>query len=95
MPQGMDKYYSVNFLLLLLRKLYGLRQASVEFLKELLKVFRFMKYTRNLAYPCLYLIWIKGELLIWISLVDDYLLMRPKKRTKLVKSKIMSLFEYE
>ena len=32
-------------MLLILRTLYVLRQASVQFWKELLKSFRFMKYT--------------------------------------------------
>ena len=46
-PHGMEKYYPVNILLLLLRTLYGLRQASAYLWKELLKLFRFMKYTHN------------------------------------------------
>ena len=36
-PQVIKKYYPVNVLLLLLRKLYGLRQAAAHFWKELLK----------------------------------------------------------
>ena len=46
-PQGMEKYYPVNVLLLILRTLYILRQAAVFFCKELLNAFRFTKYTRN------------------------------------------------
>ena len=54
-----------------------------------------MKYTRNRADPCLYFRWVKGEMVIWKSWVDDCLLMGPNKRTQLKKSKIMSLFECE
>ena len=94
-PQAMEKYYLVNVLLLLLRILYGLIQAAEQFCKELLKSFRFMKYTRNRAGPCLYFIWVKGKLVIWISWVDDCLLTGTKERTQLAKRKRMSLFECE
>ena len=72
-PQGMEKYYPVNVILLIPRKLYGLRQADAHFWKELLKAFRFMKYTRNQAEPCLNFRWVEGELVIWISWVNDCL----------------------
>ena len=80
-PEGMKKYYPVIVLLLILRKLYGLRQASARFWKKLLKAFRFMNYTRNQADPCMYFRWVKGELVIWISWVDDCILAGPKKTT--------------
>ena len=94
-PQGMEKYYPVNFLLILPRTLYGLIQATAKFWKELLKAFRFMKYTRNQSYPCLYFRWVKGELVICISWVYDYILTGTKKMAQLVKIKITSLFECE
>ena len=46
-PQGMEKYYPVNVLLLILKTLYGMIQDSEPFYKELLKEFRLMKYSRN------------------------------------------------
>ena len=83
MPQGIYKYDPVNVLLLLLRTSYGLRQAAAQFWKELLKEFRFMKYTLNQADPYLHIIWVKGELVIWISWVDDFLLTGPKKMVQM------------
>ena len=77
LPQGMEKYYPVTVLLLFLKTLYGLRQDAAHFYKYLLKAFRFMKYARNRADPCLYFRWVKGELVIWISWVDDCLLVGP------------------
>ena len=94
-PLVMDKYYPVNVLLLLLKTLYGLRQDAAHFYKDLLKAFRFMKYARNQADPCLYFRQVKDELVIWISWVDDFLLSGPNKRTQLAKIKMMSLVECE
>ena len=37
LPQRMEKYYPMNFLLLLLRTLYGLRQADEQFWNKLIK----------------------------------------------------------
>ena len=93
-PQGMDKYYPVNVLLLIIIKSYGLKQAAAHFWKELLK-FRFMKYTRNQADPCLYFIWVKVKMVILISWVDYFLLTGNKKRMKLDENRMMSLFECE
>ena len=94
-PQVMEKYHPVNVLLLLLRTVYGPIQSSTQFWKELLRSFRFKKYTRNQADPCLYFIWVNVDLVIWISWVDDCLLTGPKKKTQLMKGKIMSIFECE
>ena len=94
-PQVMEKYYLVNVLLLLLRILYGLRQTAAQFWKELLKAFMFMKYARNQADPCLYFRWVKGELVICISWVGDFLLTGPNKMTQLEKSEMMIIFECE
>ena len=69
------------------------KKYYAQFWKELLKSFRFMKYTRNREDRYLYFRWFKGELVIWISWVDDCLLTGPKKRTQQAESKIASLFE--
>ena len=42
-----------------------------------------MKYTLNQADPYLHIIWVKGELEIWISWVDDFLLTGPKKMVQM------------
>ena len=94
-PQGIEKYYPVNILLHFLKTLYVLRQYYAQFYKELLKAFRFMKYVRNQADPCLYFRWVKGELGIRLSLMGDFLMAGPNKRTKLAKIKMMSLVECE
>ena len=65
----------MNFLLLLLRKLYVLKQADTQFFKDLLREFWFMKYTSNQAGPFLYFIWVNAKLEIWISRVEDCLLL--------------------
>ena len=52
-PQGMERYYPVNVLLLTLKTLYGMIQDAAQFYKELLKAFRFMKYAHNQSDSCL------------------------------------------
>ena len=44
-----------------------------------------MKYTRNQADLCLYFRWVKGELVIWIYSVDNFLLLGPNKKKQPVK----------
>ena len=53
------------------------KKYYAQFWKELLKLFKFMKYTRNQADLCLYFRWVKGEMVIWISWADDFLLIGP------------------
>ena len=44
-PEGFEHYYdSVEYLLLLLRTIYGLKNAAMAFWRELVKCFKSMKY---------------------------------------------------
>ena len=54
MPQGFEKYYGHNVVLLLLKGIYGNKQAAIAFWKEILQSMKDMKYKRNGADPCLY-----------------------------------------
>eukprot|EP00957_Ditylum_brightwellii_P036946 2796796-Ditylum_brightwellii.AAC.1 len=53
-PQGFSKFYPLDVLLLLLRTIYGLKQAVMQFWRALLAAMMDMKFERNKADPCLY-----------------------------------------
>jgi hypothetical protein len=53
-PRGMEQYYPVGWLLLLLKTIYGLCQSAYAFWRMLLAVFRSMGFEWSKANPCLY-----------------------------------------
>jgi Reverse transcriptase (RNA-dependent DNA polymerase) len=73
-PKGFEKYYGSGMVLLLLKTLYGTKQAALQFWHELLKAMLKMCYSQSKANPCLFFKRNKkNELSIWISWVDDLL----------------------
>ena len=72
-PRGFEKFYPPNVVLLLLKTLYGLKQASFEYWRALLKAIRAMGLKRSKADPCVYFRWSENGLMIWSSWVDDLL----------------------
>ena len=70
-PQGMEKYYPKDTVLLPERTIYGLKQAAKQYWKEVLKCFGNMGYKRSKADPCLYYKWEQQGISIWMSWVDD------------------------
>jgi hypothetical protein len=73
-PQGFEKFYPNNCVLLLKKTLYGTKQAAKAFWLKLLEALRGMKYERSKADPCLYFWNAEHGLVIWLSWVDDCLL---------------------
>jgi len=56
-PAGWEHLYPCNTTLLLLRTIYGLKQAAMAFSKKLLMAMRGMGFKRSTADPCLYYSW--------------------------------------
>lgn len=52
-PQGFEKYYKADGVLLLKRTIYDLRQSTYKFWMAILQAFRSMTYVRSKADPCL------------------------------------------
>jgi hypothetical protein len=93
-PQGFERFYPKNCVLLLLKTLYGTKQAAKAFwLKLLVEALRGMKYTRSKADPCLYYSWNDGGLVIWISWVDDCLICGKKESVLHAKEEIKKIFD--
>ena len=95
-PQGFEKWYDPEeWLLLLLKTCYGLKQAAMMFWRELLKAMVYMKFCRSNADPCLYWRWTTNGLLIWLSWVDDCVNIGPKEEVMKSKDILISLFDCE
>eukprot|EP00957_Ditylum_brightwellii_P053633 4063963-Ditylum_brightwellii.AAC.1 len=70
-PQGFEKYYAKGVVLMLLKAIYGTKQAAMAFWIELLKCMESMGYKRNGADLCMYFKWTMTGLIIWLSWIDD------------------------
>ena len=78
-PQGFEKYYDKNVVLLLLMAIYGTKQAAMAFWKELLKCMKHMGYARSGTDPCLYYKWTVAGLVVWLSWIDDCMVWGPQE----------------
>ena len=66
-PQGFEKYYDKNIVLLLLMAIYGTKQVEMSFWKEFLKCMKHIEYVRSGTDPCLYFKWTVAGLVVWLS----------------------------
>jgi len=94
-PQGFEKFYPLECYLLLLKTLYGTKQAARAFWIKLLAAFKAMGYTRSKADPCLYYKWTEHGLVVWISWVDDCLVCGSEEGVRIAKAQMMKQFECE
>ena len=78
-PQGFEKYYDENVVLLLLMAIYGTKQAAMAFWRELLKCMKHMGYVRSGTDPCLYFKWTVAGLVVWLSWIDDCMVWGPQE----------------
>ena len=94
-PQGFERFYPSNVYLLLLKTLYGTKQAATQFWKKLLQAFRLMKYQRSKADPCLYFERAEHGLVLCISWVDDILMAGKKEEVLDTKKRMMTHFDVD
>jgi hypothetical protein len=92
-PQGFEKWYPGAVFLLLLRTMYGTKQAAMQYWKEMQKAFRSLKYERSKADPCLYSCWTNNRLVLWLTWVDDCLIAGEKEQVIKEKDKMKNLFD--
>ena len=92
-PQGFEEYYPKNVLLKLLRTIYGLKQAAMQFWREMRQAFEHMEFNRNKADPCLYYKWVNNQLTVWITWVDDCLIAGDEEAVEQSKNDMMKLFD--
>ena len=82
-------------MLLLLRTIYGLKQAAYAFWIQLVTAFKDMDYTRNKADPCLYFCWTIQGLILSISWVDYILVCGKQEGVEIAKQQMMARFDCE
>jgi hypothetical protein len=94
-PQGFEKYFPADVVLLLLRTIYGCKQSAKAFFLVLLEAFRKMGFHRSKADPCLQFAWTTEGLVLWISWVDDMLVCGSEKGVKIAKQQFKAQFEVD
>jgi hypothetical protein len=92
-PEVFRRYYPVGLVLLLLNTIYGLKQAAVAFWKQLIMAFASMEFIYSKANPCLYFSWNTSGLIVWISWVDDCLVVGKKEGVIIAKKHMMDQFD--
>ena len=87
-PKGFEGFYSSDVLLYLHKTLYGVKNAAKAFWRLLLGIMNAMGYKRNRADPCLYYKWDSTMgLIMWISFIDDMLVLCNEKYMDDIKQK--------
>jgi len=94
-PRGFEAFFPLNCVLLLLKTIYGTKQAARAFWLKLLEAFRAMRYTRSKADPCLQFNWTTQGLVVWLSWVDDCMICGTPEAVKIAKKQMMEHFECE
>ena len=93
-PEGFLQFLPPgNWVMLLLRTLYGNKQAAKRFWLFILGIFvRLLGYKYNRADPCLFYKWTDKGLVLWSTWVDDCLSVGPSKDLVIAeKNKLTSL----
>ena len=100
-PDGMEQFYgSQNDVVLKLNvPIYGTKQAASCFYKQLVKQMTDHEYQRSKVDPCLYFVWKEGRLVVWVSWINDLLIIGEKLDIEQIKSDLNDAFvckpEYE
>jgi hypothetical protein len=77
-PQGFEKSFPENVVLLLKKTMYGTCQAAIQFWKKLCVVTTLVAAKRSQADVCLFYQWTAAGLLVYMSWVDDILIAGKK-----------------
>jgi hypothetical protein len=76
----------------LLKTIYGLKQSVFQFWKAILLCFSSMEYKRSKADPCLYYKWTVAGLILWVSWIDDCLVLGPKSEVDVARKQLTDRF---
>ena len=92
-PEGWEKFYEEDEVLLLGKTLYGTKQAAMAFWKKLCIAMKKIEQQRSKADPCLYYRWTDHGLVLIVAWIDDNLIIGKKEGVLEVKSKLMEQFD--
>ena len=95
-PQGFEKWYGRGVFLLLLKALYGTKQAASRFWVLLQSVFLKVNYKRSNIDPSVFHKWSeKDGLVVWLSWVDDCLCTGKTESVEEAKEEFKKEFEVD
>ncbi len=89
-PQGFEKHFPEGSVLLLLKCLFGLKQAAKAFWRQLLRAATAMGLKRSTADPCLYYKWVNGRLIMMMSWIDDNAIIGQESDVMELKKALMN-----
>ena len=93
-PEGFEKFYKNDQVLKLNKTCYGLKQAAMQFYRKMVRTMQKLGNERSKADPCLYFKWhAKYGLILWVSWIDDNLVMGTKEAVEEAKQQLMKEFE--
>jgi hypothetical protein len=93
LPQGFKKHYDpMYYVLLVLKTIYGLKQSVFQIWKAILLCFSSMGFVRRKADPCLYFKWSHKGLVLWVSWINDCLVMGPTESVKATRKQMTDRF---
>ena len=92
-PQGFDRFYSKEDILLLERTLYGLKQAANSFWMELVECLVDMGFRRSSGDPCLYHKTNSSGHILIISWIDDLLIVGSETDIAVTKEQLKKRFD--
>ena len=92
-PKGFQCFYPEGTVLLLLKTIYGTKQAALAFWEKFMSVINDIKFNRSNADACMYYRWSPRGLTMCISWVDDVLICGPKSDVAAAKKDFGRHFE--
>jgi Reverse transcriptase (RNA-dependent DNA polymerase) len=95
-PQGFEKYYGSNVVLLLLKLIYGLVQLVYAWWCIVLAAFGGMDYERSKVDPCLFYKWTERHgIQLWMTWIDDCFSCGTKEAVREAKKQLHDYFKGE
>ena len=95
-PEGWERFFPVNVLLLLMKTIHGLKQAANCFYILLVATMKKCNYTRSVADPALFYRCDNDEgLMLWLSWTDDSICVGKKEKVYEAIAKVKTEFEVD
>ena len=92
-PRGFEQWYPPDIALLLLKTIYGTKQAAMAFWREMNRAMKDMDFARSTVDPCVFYQWTGAGLCVWLLWVDDCLCLGPEDAVKIATDAMKARFD--